>query len=75
MDAGRAPGSPEAIAVAGRHHTHLEKWFYDCPPKMYAGLAQMWVDDDRFTTSIDKTREGLAAYQSAAARAWAAARD
>lgn len=75
MDAGRAPDSPEAIAVAGRHHAHLEKWFYDCSPQMYAGLARMWVDDDRFTKNIDKAREGLAAYQSAAAQAWAAARD
>ena len=74
MDAGLEPDSPEAIAVAGRHHAHLEKWFYDCPPKMYAGLAQMWVDDERFTKNIDKARVGLAAYQSAAARAWVAAR-
>lgn len=74
MDADVAPDSPEAIAVAGRHHAHLEKWFYDCPPKMYAGLAQMWVDDDRFTKNIDKARGGLAAFQSAAARAWVAAR-
>ena len=73
MDEGLAPDSPEAIAVADRHHAHLEKWFYDCPPKMYAGLAQMWVDDDRFTKNIDRAGEGLAAYQSAAARAWAAA--
>lgn len=75
MDAGLAPESPEAMAVAGRHHAHLEKWFYDCPPKMYAGLAQIWVDDDRFTQNIDKARDGLAAYQSAAGRAWAAAQD
>lgn len=74
MDAGVAPDSPEAMAVAVKHHAHLEKWFYDCPPKMYAGLAQMWVDDERFTKNIDKAREGLAAFQSAAARAWAAAR-
>jgi DNA-binding transcriptional MerR regulator len=73
MDAGLAPDSPEAVAVAGKHHAHLETWFYDCPPQMYAGLAQMWVDDERFTSNIDKAREGLAAYQSAAARAWAAA--
>jgi len=74
IDAGRAPDSPEAIAVAGRHHAHLEKWFYDCSPQMYAGLAQMWVDDERFTRNIDKAREGLAAYQSAAAQAWVASR-
>jgi MerR family transcriptional regulator, thiopeptide resistance regulator len=74
MDAGLAPDSPEAIAVASRHHANLEKWFYDCPPKMYAGLAQMWVDDDRFTKNLDKAREGLAAFQSAAARAWVTAR-
>lgn len=72
MDAGVEPDSPEAVAVAKQHHAQLEKWFYDCPPKMYAGLGRMWVDDPRFTKNIDKTRTGLAAYQCAAAQAWVA---
>ncbi len=74
MDAGAAPDSPEAIAAADRHHAHLEKWFYDCPPQMYANLGQMWVSDHRFTKNIDKARAGLAAYQCAAVQAWVAAK-
>lgn len=34
----------------------------------------MWVEDPRFTESIDRARAGLAAYQSAAAVSWAAER-
>jgi len=42
---------------------------------MMRGLAQMWVTDERFTQRIDRTRPGLAAYQSAAVTAWADAQD
>lgn len=72
MDASVAPDAPEARAVAGRHHAHIEQWFYDCPPEMFASLSQLWVNDPRFTRNIDKARAGLAAYQSAAAQAWVA---
>ncbi|WP_233218811.1 MerR family transcriptional regulator [Deinococcus arcticus] len=71
MDAGVAPQSPQAQAVAARHRAHIHARYYDAPPAMMRGLAQMWVGDERFTRSIDEARPGLAAYQSAAVTAWA----
>ena len=70
MDAGVSPQSAQAQAVAAQHHAHLERWYYDCPPAMYANLSELWVNDPRFTKNIDKARAGLAAYQRAAVLAW-----
>lgn len=72
MDEGVSPDTPEAAAVAERHRLLIDRWFYDCSLDMFDGLAQMWIEDPRFTKNIDKAREGLAAYQSAAARAYVA---
>lgn len=75
MDAGIAPDSPEAFAVAESHCAYFTKWFYDCGPEMFGNLGHMWVADPRFTKNIDKAREGLAAFQSAVAQAWAASKN
>ncbi|MFC4639764.1 MerR family transcriptional regulator [Deinococcus hohokamensis] len=71
MDAGVAPGRPEAQAVAAEHRAYFSRWFYNASADMMRGLAQMWVQDERFTRNIDKARPGLAAYQSAVVDAWA----
>lgn len=71
MDRGVSPTSPEAQAVAAEHRAYFQRWFYDPSVEMMRGLAAMWVQDERFTRNIDKTRSGLAAYQSAAVTAWA----
>lgn len=71
MDAGAAPQGPEAQQVASDHRAYFTRWFYDCSPELFRNLARMWVEDERFTRNIDKARPGLAAYQSAAALAWA----
>lgn len=71
MDAGAAPDSEEARAAAEAHRAYFSRWFYDASAEMMAGLAQMWVEDERFTRNIDRARPGLAAYQSAAVLAWA----
>ncbi|GHF32850.1 DNA-binding transcriptional MerR regulator [Deinococcus metalli] len=75
LDAGTPPDSPAAQAVAARHHAHIDTRYYDAPPAMMRGLAQMWVQDERFTRTIDRARSGLAAYQSAAVTAWADAQE
>jgi MerR family transcriptional regulator, thiopeptide resistance regulator len=75
MDAGVPPIDARAQAVAARHRAHISGAYYDASPQMMRGLAQMWVADERFTQSIDRTRPGLAAYQSAAVTAWADAQD
>jgi len=74
MDADAAPDSPEALAVAESHCAYFSTWFYDCGPEMFGNLGKMWVADPRFTKNIDKTRPGLAKYQSAVAQAWAASK-
>ncbi|MFC4427617.1 MerR family transcriptional regulator [Deinococcus navajonensis] len=71
MDAGVPPGSPEAHAVAAEHRAYFSRWFYDASAEMMRGLAQMWIQDERFTRNIDKARTGLAAYQSSVVAAWA----
>jgi DNA-binding transcriptional MerR regulator len=53
--------SPEIQALIEKHHQGIE-YFYDCPLDMYRGLAQMYVDDPRFTKYYDKFRPGLAQF-------------
>jgi len=74
MGDGLAAGDPEVQALVGRHHEYLARYFYRPTLEVYDGLADLWVDDARFTKSIDKARDGLAAYQRAAVKAWVAAR-
>jgi len=63
MDACVPANSAEAMALAEAKRQHISKWFYDLPLEMYANMASIWVNDPRFTKSIDKARVGLAAYQ------------
>lgn len=41
----------------------------DCPPKMHAGLADMYEADARFGEYFDKYADGLTGYVAAAIRA------
>jgi hypothetical protein len=40
----------------------LARWFYDCPPRMHRGLAEMYVADARFAKHYDDVAAGLAQY-------------
>jgi TipAS antibiotic-recognition domain. len=73
LDQGLAPDDPAVQALVDRHWHHLAHWFYTPTPEMYAELADLYVNDPRFTKNIDKAREGLAAYQRAAMRSYAQA--
>ena len=59
----REPTDPAVQALIERHHRQICERFYDCPIAMYRGLADMWVNDVRFTKNIDKVKPGLAAFQ------------
>lgn len=63
---GIAPDSAEAAAAVETQRDHISRWFYDCSPEIHAGLGQMYVADQRFADSIDKSGEGLSAFMSAA---------
>jgi DNA-binding transcriptional MerR regulator len=69
LEAGRAPASTEAMALAEQHRQHISRWFYPCSHAMHRGLGEMYVSDARFTENIDRTRPGLAAYWREAIRA------
>jgi hypothetical protein len=62
MRAGTDPGSPEAVELAEEHRLHIERSFYDCPPAMHRGLADMYLADDRFTAHYEQVAPGLARF-------------
>jgi DNA-binding transcriptional MerR regulator len=60
--AGASPDSAEAMALAERHRLHIDDWFYPCSHEMQAGLAEMYVADDRFRAHYDDRAPGLAQF-------------
>ena len=65
---GVAADSEAAVQLAEEHREHIDRWFYACSPQMHAGLAEMYVHDERFAAYFDKHGEGLAAYVADAIR-------
>ena len=43
---------------------HITDNFYDCTLEIFRGLADLYVNDERFTTNIDKYKKGLAKFLS-----------
>ena len=66
---GAAADSEAAIQLAEEHREHIDRWFYACSPQMHAGLAEMYVHDERFAEFFDKHGEGLSSYVADAIRA------
>jgi len=60
LTAGFAPDSGAAMDAAEAHRAHISRWFYDCPPAMHVGLAEMYVADPRFTANYEQEAPGLA---------------
>ena len=56
---GGDPASPEVQAAIAKHHAWIEN-FYPAPAEMYAGLGQMYVEDERFRAYYDKYAPDLA---------------
>lgn len=57
----RDPSSDEAQAAIGEWYDLLNR-FGRYTPEMFKGLGQMYVDDERFTQSIDRFGNGLARF-------------
>ena len=62
MDQGVKPRDPRAMDLAEQHRLLIDKWFYPCSHAMHAGLGDMYVNDPRFTSTLDKVHAGLAQY-------------
>ncbi|MBL7977751.1 MAG: MerR family transcriptional regulator [Bacteroidetes Order II. Incertae sedis bacterium] len=56
----------EYVQKLVKRHFEMIGNFYTVTPKMYQGLASLYVDDPRFTAYYEKYRAGLAAYLSRA---------
>jgi DNA-binding transcriptional MerR regulator len=60
--AGSPADGAAARAVAERHRRHISRWFYECPPAVHVGLAEMYMADQRFTETYERRSAGLARY-------------
>lgn len=60
MDKGVA--DPKVQAAVGELRQQITDNFYNCTPKIFRGLGDLYVADERFTKNIDKYKEGLAAF-------------
>lgn len=66
----RSPTDPEVQEWIGRHHQQINDRFYTCSLEVYRGLGDLYVQDGRFTATIDKFRPGLAQFMQAAMHAY-----
>lgn len=69
LAAGLAPDSEEAMDAVEAHRQHISRWFYECTRDIHLGLADMYVNDERFRSNYDATAPGLAQYIRDAAHA------
>lgn len=74
MDAGHPATHPDVQATVARHWEMINKRFYTCTPEIFAGLAEMYMADSRFTEHYDKQRPGLAFFMSQAMQAFASSK-
>ncbi|MFF7409927.1 MerR family transcriptional regulator [Streptomyces lydicus] len=72
MDAGTAPSAPAAMDLAEEHRQQICRNFYDCGYEIHSGLARMYRDDERFRSTFERIKPGLAAYLAEAILANAA---
>jgi DNA-binding transcriptional MerR regulator len=62
---GAEPGNERVMALAEKHRSYLERWFYPCTYEMHRGLGGLYVDDARFAKQLAKftaTGTDLASY-------------
>ncbi len=66
----RGPADPEVQEWIGRHHRQINDRFYKCSAEVYRGLADLYVDDPRFTAFYDKVKPGLARFMREAMKVY-----
>jgi len=62
MESGAPADSPEVMELAEEHRQLICRWFYECTYEIHTGLADMYVNDPRFTAYFEKIKPGMAAY-------------
>ncbi len=54
----------EVKELVNEWQNHITRYYYDCSDKILLGLADMYVEDDRFIKNLAKTRVGFADFLS-----------
>jgi DNA-binding transcriptional MerR regulator len=62
MESGAPADSPEAMDLAEEHRQLISRWFYECSYEIHTGLADMYVNDPRFTAYYENIKPGMAQY-------------
>ena len=62
MAAGEPSEGPVAMALAEEHRDQITRWSYACSYEMHTGLADLFVEDARFTAFYERVRVGMARY-------------
>ncbi len=60
----------EADELVVKWKMHITKHYYECTDDMLAGLADMYINDDRFKVEIDKYKKGLTDFISDAIKTY-----
>lgn len=60
MDTG--PTDPRVQEAIAEWRQHITDNFYDCSLEVFRGLGDLYVEDERFTASIDGIKPGLSAF-------------
>lgn len=65
------PPQTEAVQKEMKAYYTLLNRFYDCSPKMFRGLGDLYASDSRFADNINQHGQGLAKYLKAAMHVYA----
>ena len=66
MKKNEKPDSAEAQGLVKALQNYITENYYQCTNEILAGLGQMYVSDQRFTSNIDRHAAGTAAFISEA---------
>ena len=69
----KAPNDKVVLEIVMLWQQHISKYYYNCTNEILSGLGQLYVNDERFTENIDKSKTGLAQFISSAIKAYCSA--
>lgn len=56
------PDDPDVQAAVGEYYQYLNQYYYTCEVEFLRDLAEMWVQDPRFSVNFERIREGGAEF-------------
>jgi DNA-binding transcriptional MerR regulator len=57
-----SPDDPDVQAAVNEYYQYLNQYFYSCEVEFLRSLADMWVEDPRFSVNYERIREGGAKF-------------